>query len=500
HGSYIQGDSDAVNKNETEKDFAANSKFNSTSARAMIGWSNSRGVGKFTLARVQQQLGIIEKSDLSQYLEEGQFSREQREYAIGAPYVDAATNILAYQQTLLISRGSLQFNLSGQSSERKEWELDSLSLPFERVAMSMNTLTGDFRYVSDPSLKRGWTFGIQTMSQRNENSGSDTIVADARMTDIGLYALNRYSLSKVDLLFGARIDQRSVNFNEEKQFRSPSFSAGMVWKASTSFNVKMNTSTGFSAPNIYELTASGRKEGGFRYEEGNTGLRASRNLQADLGLEWEKPSIRFTANIYTNRVSDKTYLAANGSWYAPDSLPVYEFKQADATISGFESGLLIHPSEVPWVQLATSYGIVRGELSDGGENRYLPAQPADKLTASLTFSKEKMDDLYHPYLRFVASNFSARKNVAPFEPLTDGYTLLDVHVGGLIKTGQRYMEFSLSGMNLLNTSYYNHLSLIPRQFQVREMGRNICIRLAIPIGIVNPDKPVREEIKSDSGS
>ena len=44
HGSYIQGDTDAVDKNQIDKDFAANSKFNNSSARAMVGWSKSWAV------------------------------------------------------------------------------------------------------------------------------------------------------------------------------------------------------------------------------------------------------------------------------------------------------------------------------------------------------------------------------------------------------------------------------------------------------------------------
>lgn len=496
HTSYIQGDSDAVNKNEIEKDFAANSKFNTTAARAMVGWGKKWGVGKLTFAHLRQELGIIEREDLSQYDEEGQFSREQREYELEAPYVGVSTSMLAYQQTLLIDRGSFQLNLSGQSSDRAEWEPGATDA-YKRVGLDLSSYTADIRYVSDPSARSGWTVGLQGMAQKNSNHGVDTVVADSKTTDMGLYAMNRQSFSTVDLLVGIRFDQRTIVMEEDLQFRSPSFSTGINWKASKSLDVRLNASSGFSAPNTYQLTANGRKEGGYRFEQGSLDLKASRNYMTDLAVVLERPSFRFTAGAYASMIADKTYLAATGS-LTPDTLPVYEFRQADATINGIEAGIEIHPQEVRWIALSVNYGMVRGKLSN--DLGFLPAQPADKLVAALTFSKDKMDGMYRPYLRLVASNYAARRDVASFEPQTNGYLLFDAHIGGAVKAGQQFIQLSLSATNLLNTSYYNHLSLIPRDLQIREMGRNICIRIGIPIGILNPDKPVREAAPAAGGS
>ncbi|MFM7728039.1 MAG: TonB-dependent receptor domain-containing protein, partial [Flavobacteriales bacterium] len=207
--------------------------------------------------------------------------------------------------------------------------------------------------------------------------------------------------------------------------------------------------------------------------------------QADFSFAFEKPSFRLSVSAYTNMINDKVYLAPTGN--TTDSLPVYQFRQSDASINGFEAGLDVHPADVSWVDLAISYASIRGKLSGG--IGYLPAQPADKLVAAITFSKDRMQDLYRPYIRFAVSSYAAMNRVAEFEATTDSYMLFDVHLGGAIKIGQHFMDVAVSGTNLLNTGFYNHLSLIPRDLQILEMGRNISLRLSIPFGIVNPDRP-----------
>jgi iron complex outermembrane receptor protein len=80
------------------------------------------------------------------------------------------------------------------------------------------------------------------------------------------------------------------------------------------------------------------------------------------------------------------------------------------------------------------------------------------------------------------SNYAKQKNVAEYELSTEGYTLLDAHVGAGFKLGRQKATVDIFCTNLLNTGYFNQLSLV-KYIGVRDMGRNIGVQFHIPFGI-----------------
>ena len=93
--------------------------------------------------------------------------------------------------------------------------------------------------------------------------------------------------------------------------------------------------------------------------------------------------------------------------------------------------------------------------------------------------------MYNPYLQLVYSKYMEQGEVATFETTSEGYDLLDLHLGGSFRWGHEMFDLSISANNLMNKGYYNHLSLI-RTIGVRDMGRNVCVNLKIPFGIKRP--------------
>ena len=99
----------------------------------------------------------------------------------------------------------------------------------------------------------------------------------------------------------------------------------------------------------------------------------------------------------------------------------------------------------------------------------------------IKLSKDKLWKLSNAYLSFIASNFAQQKNVAQYELPTEGYTLLDAHLGAGFKLGKQIAMFDIFCTNLLNTAYFNQLSLV-KYINVRDMGRNIGVQMRIPLG------------------
>jgi iron complex outermembrane receptor protein len=98
HTSYIQGeDKDEVKKNTEEKEFAANSKYGNSSAKATVGLSRKWGVSKLTYSYYSQQIGIIEDEGESTLTPEEE-THEQREREYEAPYQDVNIQVIASEK------------------------------------------------------------------------------------------------------------------------------------------------------------------------------------------------------------------------------------------------------------------------------------------------------------------------------------------------------------------------------------------------------------------
>ena len=78
------------------------------------------------------------------------------------------------------------------------------------------------------------------------------------------------------------------------------------------------------------------------------------------------------------------------------------------------------------------------------------------------------------------SNYEKQKDVTEYELSTDAYTLLDIHIGTSFKINKNPIQIGLFCTNILNTGYFNQLSLV-KYIGVRDMGRNFGISLKIPL-------------------
>lgn len=500
HTSYVQGAGEEVKKNTEDKEFAGNSKFMSTNGKLVLGMSKKWGMSKLTYSYLNQQIGIIELENDST-LEPGDLNAEQRDREMEAPYQDVTSHVASLENTVVLGSSKINFNLSYQINDRKEFEPLPNKEKEDAIGLKLNTMTYDVKYSSNSEKKFGFTLGSQGLFQTNKNFGKEGLVPDAKETDLGVYAVLRYDTRKWNLLAGGRFDARTLEVESyesetdtlllrpelkfDKQYSLANGSVGAAFHPTEHLTLKANVSSGFTAPNYAQLGVYGKHEGTYRFEAGNTHLEVEQNLQGDLGIILENKNIDVHLEGFYNQITGYIYLANTGgvkevSIGGVDSLlPFYDYRQDDATIKGAELMLDIHPEKVQWIDLMLSYGMLKAELDNGGN---LPYIPADKFVAALRLKKAKMNYVYNPYISFVLSNYFEQSEVASFETKSEGYSLLDLHLGGSFKWGQQFFDISVSANNLMNTGYFNHLSLI-RSIGVRDMGRNVCIHLHMPFGI-----------------
>lgn len=492
HTSYIQGNGDEIRKNTEEKDFAFNSKFITGNAKVSAGLSKKWGVSKLTYSYYKQMLGIIE-------LEEGVSlaeNDEQREREIEPPLQDVATHVISSENTFTIGRSKLNVNVAFQHNDRKEYEPKNPGINKVRelaIALKLNTVTFDVKYSSDAEKKFGYTIGTQSYVQSSRNYGRIGLVPDADVSDFSAYGLIRYDTKKINFLAGGRYDLRTLSTAPylqngavaiDKNFSLANGSVGLAYHPVEELTLKVNAASGFTAPNYAQLGSNGKHEGAYRYEIGRSNLDIEQNLQGDFGLIWELPDLTFSLSPFYNRINNYIYIQNTGvdTIYRNDTLDLYYYSQKNAVISGAEVSIDFHPKAVPWVDLNASLAQIKGEFVSGG---YIPYIPANKLVGELRLTKKKIQNLCNPYISFVCRNYFMQDKVSEFERPTDKYTLLDFSLGGSFRWGQNYWDLTIAATNILNTGYFNALSLLKdlQPAGIREMGRNIMVRIRIPFNL-----------------
>ena len=511
HTSYIQGeDKDEVKKNTEKKAFAHNSKWGNESAKGIFGLSKKWGVSKLSLAYYHQTIGIIEDEGDIPAKTGSEDTEEQRDREFEAPYQDVATGIVAIENTIITGKSKVNLNVAYQNNDRKEYEpVNTTTDPKDKemaFGLKLTTITYDLKWTSNPEKKLGVVVGSQGLFQTNENYGRESLVPDAKsIKDIAGYALLRYDLDKINMLGGVRYDMRTLELESyepageaepvhsigtkpeielEKEYSPVNGSLGISYHPVEDITIKLNGATGFTAPNYAQLGTWGKHEGTNRFERGNTEFKVEQNAEGDFGILWESKSVDVNLSGFYNKISNYIYIEnTNLKDSVLDSvatvLDVYDYKQNDAILSGGEATIDIHPAPLKWVDLRVSYSMMKGELDAGGNVPYIPA---NKIIGELTFKSKKLRWFYNPYVTFAVSNYAAQKDTAQFEMSSESYTLFDIRLGLQLPFAHQVVDVNLAVTNVMNTPYMSHLSLV-RNIGIRDMGRNVSIKIRIPFGL-----------------
>lgn len=184
-------------------------------------------------------------------------------------------------------------------------------------------------------------------------------------------------------------------------------------------------------------------------------------------MEYKNEHIEIFANGFYNTINNYIFLSPNGEFIDDD--PVYLYLQDDAQLYGGELGFHLHPHPIDWLHFESSFETVTGKQDTN--NAYLPLIPANKLTnvIRIEFSKAWLKKGYV----FVKLKTAFDQNhVSPYETTTSGYNLLSAGLGGSVSVFNNELTFKISGNNLTNKTYINHLSRLKTD-GIYNMGRNI---------------------------
>ena len=423
-------------------------------------------------------------------------------YKHGLPYQKVYHYKAISESFINLSSGYLKVITGYQQNRRQEFEE---SADEYGLYMQLHTLNYDIRYVSEE--KAGWKFstGLNGMGQKSINLGEEYLIPDYALFDAGVYATASKALGRWNLSGGLRFDYRyldSKGLTEDDELRFEDFtrhfkgitgSLGATCEVTEGLGLKFNLARGYRAPNISELASNGEHEGSLRYEIGNHNFKPEYSMQADLGLNYATRYFELNVAAFANPISNYIYLHRIDSIIEPD-LMTFAYAQGEAILMGFETAVDIHPFHALHIGSAFSY-VDAQLLHQPEEMRWLPITPAPRLSVDVKY--ELMHDgkvLNNAYLAtrmdwcMEQDHYYAAYDT---ETSTPSYLLFGFSTGTdvLIK-GKKVATLALIVDNLTDVCYQDHLSrlkyadwnVVTGRRGVFNMGRNIVLRLTMPIG------------------
>ncbi|ALL08479.1 energy transducer TonB [Pedobacter sp. PACM 27299] len=473
-----------------------NSGFNEFNLNGMVGLNKSWGYSHLTFSRFQTNIGLVEHgpNEDGQYVnDEGEVisKAEAQERRLGLPFQNINHYRAALNSNFILGSGQLKTTFAFQRNIRKEFE-ESATEP--GLNLNLNSYTYDVKYYFPNAGKWEPAIGVQGMYQNNVNKGDEFLIPDYNSNNIGAFVYLKRNFEKGAFNIGARYDYKKINGEAlavdgeplftafHNQFSNVSGSLGFAYEVAKNLVLKGNAGSGFRAPNIAELAANGRHEGTFRYEIGNSNLKQETSLQFDLGLEYTANSVTFGLNAYANRIYNYIYAGnfnnettgvSDGNGMTA-TLPVYRFVQTNADLIGGEASMDFHL--IKSLHFENSFAYVKG--TNRADDQPLPFIPAASINNELRF-EPTIKGLSGTYVKVGLTNVLKQARFDSFETQTDGYTLLDAGIGTAINTKKGKFNLWVTGQNLLDKKYFNHLSRYKME-GIYNTGRNVTFGVSVP--------------------
>jgi iron complex outermembrane receptor protein len=474
-----------------------NSGFNETNFSGMLGLNKTWGYAHLSLSKFSTNVGLVENGPNANgdYEDENGaiITRDEAQTRkLDLPFQNINHYRAALNSNILLGGGQLKTTLAFQRNIRKEFE-ESATEP--GLNLGLNSYTYDVKYSFANSGVWEPTIGVQGMHQTNLNSGDEFLIPDYTSDNIGAFAYLKRNFTKGALNAGIRYDYKNVDGDDlttdgnqvftafNNKFSNISGSIGFAFEIAKNLNLKGNAGSGFRAPNIAELGANGRHEGTFRYEIGNSNLKQETSLQFDLGLEYTAEKVTVGLNAYSNRIYNYIYpgnfnnethpfLEEDGS---TTTLPLYRYVQTDAELLGGEASIDFHL--IKSLHFENTFAYVKG--TNSANDTALPFIPAASLNNELRF-EPTIKGLKDSFIKIGLSNVFKQDRFDSFETETDGYTLLDAGIGTSLKVKNGKINLWVTGQNLGNKLYYNHLSRY-KPAGIYNSGRNVSFGISVPL-------------------
>ena len=505
--------------------YVFNSKFNNKNFGGLVGYAGSWGHTYLRASNFNQRIGVVEgdrDSATGKFVkpvaggEEIATSGDFESLDPLVPFQHVQHFKLTSDNSFVTGNSRLDILVGYQSNQRKEF--GDPGNPDE-PEMHFDLKTINYSLKLNLPYRNQWktSIGMTGMDQTNKNRAEEALIPDYNLFDIGGFVFTQFHHEKFSFSGGLRFDYRHVNSKEKiegtetkfaaftRNFSNISGSAGISYESSPQLTFKFNIARGFRAPTLAELSSNGAHEGTNRYEVGNRELNSETSLQMDAGIEYNSEHITVGTSIFYNSVNGFIYyrklLNSSGTDSVitdPDSgdlLNVFRFDQQKANLYGIEFNMDLHPHPLDWLHFENTFSFTRAKFNteiDGSAN--VPGIPAARLISQLKGNFLPGGKTLRNFYVSLESDYTFRQDKAftgyNTETATPAWWLINVATGAdITRNGKILFSIIVSGSNLTDVAYQNHLSRLKytsvnnvtgRQ-GVFNVGRSYNVKLNVPL-------------------
>ena len=306
--------------------------------------------------------------------------------------------------------------------------------------------------------------GFTFMDSEYTSSGTGAFLPSSENDVASLHIIQAREDGQWSTELGLRYEDVDVSkASVEKSFDTLNLSGGVGYRLSGSNYIGSSISLSERAPSISELFSDGVHAAASRYERGDANLSSEEAIGVEVYYRHSNGPTAFQLAAYKNDFDDFIYLKATGEPQIDDK-DVFEYRQGDAEIYGFEASLLRSGNwrSADW-SAELNYSNITGELSDGTPLRSIPPEKIG-LFGELDFGNYALGlDIVHA---------DDQSDVPSDQHATDAYTEVSAELVWLpaFSTGT---VITVAVDNLLDQEIRYHSSEL--KDKVPEAGRNFKI-------------------------
>lgn len=335
----------------------------------------------------------------------------------------------------------------------------------------------------------GWqgVIGIHYTKSDFSALGEEAFTPASTTDSKAVFILEEKQIGDLMLQFGARIED--INISPDNQFfakqdqpneteinlvnsnYSPSsLSAGVVWKFTPEQSMAFNLARSERAPSSAEIFSNGLhiatstveigagfgvQTQGDSYQIVQSGLEVDKEISNNLDLTYHLSGNNYNASVslFYNQIDNYLYEHNTGLTMVndedPDGLPIYIFRQQDATLTGFEAQLDWHFNDT--LRLDSFADFTHAELDEAGA---VPRIPPLRLSSALHWEKGN----WHG--EFGATYYAKQDRITDYESQTDSYTLVNASINYYLSLDDVDATLYLKGNNLSDQEARVHSSFL----------------------------------------
>ena len=328
----------------------------------------------------------------------------------------------------------------------------------------------------------GWkgASGVQFMNRNFNVIGDEAFLPRNDTEQLGVYTLQQFNTGPVLLELGGRYEHSKMTslpeasqpqfFSGTRAFDAWSFAMGAAYDLAPGWKFGVNLSRVERAPSGEELFANGPHAGTEAYEIGDPGLAKESAWSAEAILRGETDGLTVEASAYHSWFSNFVYDNRTGA--IVDGLPVYEVRQADARMWGFEA-------QASW-RFAQSgrWNFYADGLADYVHTDITGSGPAPRIPP-LRFLGGLRAKSPHIDVSAEVERVTAQTRTAPFETPTPGYTMVNMELHWRPSGNDSPLSVVLSANNLFDVEARRHASFLKDYAPLA--GRDIRLTVRVEI-------------------